>query len=73
MKVRPLDGDGVGAVTASGQLREHEQEGEHGAAAGYSDEELRLLLEFQRKLVDIVRGQLARLRGDLDQHGPSGG
>ena len=42
-------------------------------AADYSDEELRLLLEFQRKLVDIVRGQLARLRGDLDQHGPSGG
>jgi len=35
--------------------------------------ELRLLLEFQRKLVDIVRGQLARLRGDLDQHVPSGG
>ncbi len=43
------------------------------AAADYSDEELRLLLEFQRKLVDLVRGQLARLRGDLDQHGPSGG
>ena len=42
-------------------------------AAGYSDEELRLLLEFQRKLVDIVRGQLARLRSDLDQHAPSRG
>ena len=42
-------------------------------AASYSDEELRLLLEFQRKLEDIVRGQLARLRGDLDQHAPSGG
>ena len=42
-------------------------------AAGYSDEELRLLLEFQRKLEDIVRGQLARLRGDLDQQGPSRG
>ena len=42
-------------------------------AGSYSDEELRLLLEFQRKLQDIVRGQLARLRGDLDQHGPSGG
>jgi DNA-binding transcriptional ArsR family regulator len=42
-------------------------------AGSYSDEELRLLLEFQRKLEDIVRGQLARLRGDLDQHGPSGG
>ena len=39
-------------------------------AGSYSDEELRLLLEFQRKLEDIVRGQLARLRGDLDQHGP---
>jgi DNA-binding HxlR family transcriptional regulator len=42
-------------------------------AASYSDEELRLLLEFQRKLEDIVRAQLARLRGDLDQHAPSGG
>jgi DNA-binding transcriptional ArsR family regulator len=42
-------------------------------AGSYSDEELRLLLEFQRKLEDIVRGQLARLRGDLDQHAPSGG
>ena len=42
-------------------------------AGSYSDEELRLLLEFQRKLEDIVRGQLARLRGDLDQHASSGG
>ncbi len=42
-------------------------------ASGYSDEELQLLLEFQRKLEDIVRGQLARLRGDLDQHVPSRG
>jgi DNA-binding transcriptional ArsR family regulator len=42
-------------------------------AGSYSDEELRLLLEFQRKLEDIVRGQLARLRGDLDQHAPSSG
>ncbi len=42
-------------------------------AASYSDEELRLLLEFQRKLEDIVRAQLARLRGDLDQHAPSRG
>ena len=42
-------------------------------AAGYSDEELRLLLEFQRKLEDIVRGQLARLRDDLDRHAPSRG
>lgn len=38
------------------------------AAAGYTDEELRLLLGFQRRFEDIVRGQLARLRGDL----PSG-
>jgi DNA-binding transcriptional ArsR family regulator len=36
------------------------------AAAGYSDEELRLLLDFQRRFEDIVRGQLARLRGDLE-------
>ncbi len=42
-------------------------------AAGYSDEELRLLLEFQRKLEGIVREQLARLRGDLDQRAPSRG
>ena len=33
-------------------------------AAGYSDDELRLLLEFQGKLEEIMRGQLARLRGD---------
>lgn len=32
-------------------------------AAGYSDDELRLLLEFQGKLEEIMRGQLARLRG----------
>jgi len=36
------------------------------AAASYSDEELRLLLGFQRRFEDIVRGQLARLRGDLE-------
>ena len=35
-------------------------------AASYSDEELRLLLDFQRRFEDIVRGQLARLRGDLE-------
>jgi DNA-binding MarR family transcriptional regulator len=38
-------------------------------AAGYSDEELRLLLEFQGKLEEIMRGQLARLQGD--EAGPS--
>ena len=37
------------------------------AAAGYSDEELRLLLDFQRRFEDIVRDQLARLRGDLER------
>ncbi len=37
------------------------------AAASYSDEELRLLLGFQERLVDIVLGQLDRLRGDLDR------
>jgi DNA-binding MarR family transcriptional regulator len=42
-------------------------------AAGYSDEELQLLLEFQRKLEGIVREQLTRLRGDLDQRAPSRG
>ena len=36
-------------------------------AAGYSDEELRLLLDFQRRFEDIVRDQLARLRGDLER------
>jgi hypothetical protein len=42
-------------------------------AASYSDEELQLLLDFQRRLEDIVRGQLARLRGDLDQRAASRG
>jgi DNA-binding transcriptional ArsR family regulator len=31
-------------------------------AAGYSDDDLRLLLEFQRRFEEIVREQLARLR-----------
>ena len=43
------------------------------AAASYSDEELGLLLEFQRKLQDIMLAQLARLRGDLDQRDASRG
>jgi DNA-binding HxlR family transcriptional regulator len=34
-------------------------------AATYSDDELRLLLEFQGKLEEIMRGQLARLRGEV--------
>jgi DNA-binding MarR family transcriptional regulator len=33
-------------------------------AAGYSDDDLRLLLEFQRRFEEIVREQLARLRRD---------
>src|SRR5271169_2432267 len=33
-------------------------------AADYSDDELRLLLEFQGKVEEIMRSQLARLRGD---------
>jgi DNA-binding HxlR family transcriptional regulator len=33
-------------------------------AADYSDDELRLLLEFQGKLEEIMRSQLARLRAD---------
>jgi DNA-binding MarR family transcriptional regulator len=41
------------------------------AAASYSDGELRLLLDFQRRFEDIVRSQLARLRGDLGS-GPRG-
>ena len=39
------------------------------AAAGYSDEDLRLLLDFQRKLEQIVRDQLARLRGEVSSGG----
>ena len=43
-------------------------------AAGYSDDELRLLLEFQRRFEEIVREQLARLRGDGDgKPGGAGG
>jgi DNA-binding transcriptional ArsR family regulator len=41
-------------------------------AAGYSDDELRLLLEFQRRLEEIVRDQLARLRGEGDESGRAG-
>jgi DNA-binding MarR family transcriptional regulator len=33
-------------------------------AAGYSDDELRLLLKFQRRFEEIVLEQLARLRGE---------
>lgn len=33
-------------------------------AADYSDDELRLLLEFQGKVEEIIRSQLARLRAD---------
>ena len=36
------------------------------AAASYSDDELRLLLEFQGRVEEIMRGQLARLRGEED-------
>jgi DNA-binding MarR family transcriptional regulator len=34
------------------------------AAAGYSDDELRLLLDFQGRVEEIMREQLARLRGE---------
>ncbi len=66
-------------MTASGGLREIAPtfgplvKAWRAIAAGYSDDELRLLLEFQRRLEDIVRGQLGRLRGDLDQRAPSRG
>ena len=39
------------------------------AAAGYSDADLRLLLDFQLKLEQIVRDQLARLRGEVSGGG----
>jgi DNA-binding transcriptional ArsR family regulator len=39
------------------------------AAAGYSDEDLRLLVDFQLKLEQIVRDQLARLRGEVSSGG----
>jgi len=38
-------------------------------AAGYSDDDLRLLLEFQRRLEEIVREQLTRLRSDREGTG----
>jgi DNA-binding MarR family transcriptional regulator len=41
-------------------------------AASYTDEELQLLLEFQGRLEDIVRGQLARLRDDLERRSERG-
>ena len=37
------------------------------AAASYSDEELALLLGFQRRFLDIVRDQLDRLRGEAER------
>jgi DNA-binding transcriptional ArsR family regulator len=40
-----------------------------GAAASYSDAELRLLVEFQRRFLDIVRDQLDRLRGEAGLRG----
>jgi DNA-binding HxlR family transcriptional regulator len=40
-------------------------------AAGYSDDELRLLLEFQRQLEEIMRGQLDRLRGEASERAGS--
>src|ERR1700722_19464525 len=41
-------------------------------AADYSDDELRLLLEFQGKLEEIMRSQLARLRGTAAAGGVAG-
>jgi DNA-binding HxlR family transcriptional regulator len=41
------------------------------AAAGYSDDELRLLLEFQQRLEEIVRDQLARLRIESAESRPA--
>ena len=35
-----------------------------GAAAGYSDDELRLILGFQRQVEEIMRDQLAQMRGE---------
>jgi len=40
-----------------------------GAAASYSDDELRLLVEFQGRFLDIVREQLDRLRGEARLRG----
>ena len=46
----------VGPTSAGGVVAGHR--------GGYSDDELRLLLEFQGKVEEIMRSQLARLRGD---------
>lgn len=37
-------------------------------AAAYSDDELRLLLDFQGRLEEVMRGQLARLRSESAAH-----
>jgi DNA-binding transcriptional ArsR family regulator len=42
------------------------------AAAGFSDSELRLLVGFQQRFVDIVREQLGRLRAGATGAGGSG-
>jgi DNA-binding HxlR family transcriptional regulator len=41
------------------------------AAASYSDDELRLLLEFQQRFLGIVRDQLGRLRGEAEPRPPA--
>jgi DNA-binding MarR family transcriptional regulator len=41
-------------------------------ASGYSDAELKLILEFQSRTEQVLRDHLARLRGDLDAAQPSG-
>jgi DNA-binding MarR family transcriptional regulator len=42
-------------------------------AAGYSDDDLRLLLEFQQRFEEIVREQLTRLRGEGEGEGEGSG
>jgi hypothetical protein len=42
------------------------------AAAGYSDDELRLILDFQRQVADIMRDQLAQMREQAAEHRGAG-
>jgi hypothetical protein len=65
---RALDGGGEspGAGPDGEPVDEDDahQRPRHRDAAELIDDELRLLLEFQGKLEEIMRSQLARLRGD---------
>jgi DNA-binding MarR family transcriptional regulator len=40
--------------------------------SGYTDDEIRLIVDFYSKMADVIRGHLFRLRGVADPAGPAG-